>query len=82
MLATTVREEWNDFEEKCLHEKSNEVVQNYRHVFYAAYNAALLQVMTLLRTGADVDDVIALEKECHEYWRSLHMVDSEGGETD
>ena len=82
MMTSTVREEWNDFEEKCLHDKPHEVISSYQHVFYAAYNAALLQVMALLRAGASVDAVIALEQECYAHWRSIPDVDSDGGACD
>ncbi len=82
MLTNTVREEWNDFEEKCLHEKSQEVVQMARDIFYAAYNASLLMVMRKLREGAPVEDVMALENECYAYFTVRLGRDSDGGAAD
>lgn len=82
MLATTVREEWSDFENKCLNGAQNEVKDKFQHVFYAAYNAALLHVMVLLRSGAAVEDVLRLIDECEEYWRGLPAIDSDGGAPD
>jgi len=82
MLATTVCGEWNDFEEKCLHEAQSEVKDKFRHVFYAAYNAAVLQVMVLIRTGETEEAVVRLIDECEEYWREQMPVDSDSGAPD
>lgn len=82
MLATTVREEWSDFENKCLNGAQNEVKDKFRHVFYAAYNAAVLQVMVLIRTGETEEAIVRLIDECEEYWRGLPAIDSDGGAPD
>ena len=73
MLNTTVREEWNSFEEKCLSDHSQQSVHNSKLVFYASYHAALLQVIVLLKTNADVDSMLMLEKECEQFWRDQHV---------
>lgn len=82
MLATTVYEQWIHFENKCLNGAQKEVADKFQHVYYAAYNAALLHTMILLRSGAAVEDVLKLIGECEEYWRGLPAIDRDGGAPD
>ena len=73
MLNTTVREEWNSFEDKCLSNQTAQGVANAKLVFYAAYHAALLCVITELKANVGPDSMLTREKECEQFWRDQHV---------
>ena|ERR1700679_1058958 len=98
MFNTTVREEWNSFEDKCLNNHTEQGVRNAQLVFYASYHAALLCVIAELKAGLGPDNFMARQKECEQFWRDQHVPlqqetvsmcvaftdpgDSDGGEPD